>query len=406
LSKPVITQTLSGFIFLFPEENIKLEATEVHLHKDRRITGFLKVDALGIGEASHLHEAEFNFKSDLVRKRWEKDLSEQYPADWKSILAVVCHEVKQRMTQGEPVEFLDNEGEAEPISYLIAPLIPLGHPTVLYGEGNAGKGVLCLGIAMVAILPWYDNPLGLIAPFEPTRLLYLDWELGNKDTKGRLQLLKRGMGLPYLGMEYRRCSMPMVDDLESIQKIVSDNGINFVIVDSLGMASGGDLNATEPAFRFYSALRKLNLTSLIIAHTQKGDGTKSIYGNVHFFNYARQVWQLKKSQDEGASDINLILYHEKHNFCRKHPPIGYNIDFQDTRIVIKRVEAMEDLDRLTLKGGIYSLIKDSPMTVKELAEILEAKPASVAITLNRMKKANQVVSLPDSKWGLLSREEN
>ncbi len=405
MSKPIITQTLSGFIFHFPEENIKVEATEVHLHKDRRITGFLKVDALEL-EDTHLHEAEFNFKSDMIRTRWEKSLSLQYAEDWKSILAVVCHEVKTRITAGEPVEFLDNEGEPDPISYLVAPLIPLGHPTVIYGEGDSGKGVIGLGIAMVAILPWYDNPLRLIAPPEPTRLLYLDWELGNKDTKGRLQLLKRGMGLPYLGMEYRRCSMPMADDIDSIQNIVSEKGISFIITDSLGMASGGDLNATEPAFKFYSALRKLNVTSLIIAHTQKGEGIKSIYGNVHFRNYARQVWQLKKTQDEGATDINLTLYHEKHNFCPKHPPIGFNIDFRDTSIIIKRVEALEDLDRLTMKGGIYSLIKDSPMSVKELAEILEAKPASVAITLNRMKKANQVVSLPDSKWGLLSREEN
>ena len=128
-----------------------------------------------------------------------------------------------------------------------------------------------------------------------TKTLYLDWETDEDTFKWTCKTICEGMNIPAVFPNYRRCSIPLYQDIEQIAGYVQEYGIEFLFIDSLGMAVGGDLNNTEPALNFWGAWRKLKTTSLILAHTAKNEEKrKSIYGNVYYTAEARSIWETKK----------------------------------------------------------------------------------------------------------------
>jgi len=124
-----------------------------------------------------------------------------------------------------------------------------------------------------------------------------------------------------LTLTYRHCALPLAEDLNEIRRIVLEGDIKLIIVDSLGAACGGDMNSAEVATRFFSAIRQLPVTPLLISHVSKEvEKEKTPFGSVYFYNYARNVYQLRKHEEE--DEITLGLWHKKCNFTKKNPPYG------------------------------------------------------------------------------------
>ena len=74
-------------------------------------------------------------------------------------------------------------------------------------------------------------------------------------------------------IKYRSCALPLYQDLEQIKEAIDYYGANLLIIDSLGLASGGEPKETEPALKFFAALRQLKTTSLILGHNSKNSET-------------------------------------------------------------------------------------------------------------------------------------
>lgn len=415
MAAPKTTENVGHIHIAFEEQKLRAIVRRLKLHSsDKRVTGELMLACGGAGfEASeHIHRSEFNFSSASTRRSLAKQLAERYPViDWADILEHICNEVATIAWRGEPIEELSTEEDVGPEEYLIAPLIPLHQPTVIFGDGATGKSSFALVCYVCAQLPWKDNKLGLIPPDKPVRGLYLDWETDARTFTRRLQALERGMKLPQLSLNYRSCSHTLADDIEQIREAIVATESEFLVVDSLAGACGGDLTGSDGATAFYNALRQLKLTTLIIAHNPKGDGKKTIYGSVVFEHRARSVWECRAAMDEETNAIDIGLHHRKANNSRLSKPLGFNINYNGNSMSIttKEVARMPELRKeLSLTQLVIETLKRGKMRLRDLASELgyenDKEVEVVRAKLNWMATKGITVHLPDGSWGLKARD--
>ena len=395
---PEVMEILGGYLFTWPETTISV--TRLREHRDGRTTGEVLVRGTGLG-TPHLHQAQLNLSASRSRAEIAKLLGVKLKAPWDAMLEYLCAETLARTRTGEPLVILTTADEIEKPRYLLYPLLAEGQPTVFFGQPGAGKSSMALACALLILLRWQDNPLGLAPREEPTEVLYLDWETTRGEIGWRLQCLQRGFALPYLEMPYRRCALALADDLPAVRQAVADSQAKLVIIDSLGAACGGDLMAAEPALRFFTALRQLNTTSLILAHTSKEDiKQKSIYGTIFFQVYARSIWELRGDQDE--DNLAIALLHRKSNASRLFPPLGFKATFGDGTISLNRAP-VEDVPEaqagLPLRLKIKALLAHGKLPAKTIAEELGESTRKIMVTLSRLKKQGVVIKI-DHEWGL------
>lgn len=153
-------------------------------------------------------------------------------------------------------------------------------------------------------------------------VLYLDWELNAETVGGRLKALWAGhpelcQSVPY----YQRCEAPLHEEVGEIAEYVAEHGVQFMILDSVAMACGGDLNKPETAIKLPRTLRQIGCSSLLLAHISKltpEGNERSACGSDFFRELARNVWELERGESDGPTRV--ILTHKKNNFGPYHAP--------------------------------------------------------------------------------------
>jgi len=413
VSVPTITENGIGTFLFAWEEGIRIEASRLRNHSDGRVTGELLITTSKPGtKYPHLHRAQFNFTSTTARDRLAHSLDGRYAeTDWLTILEQLCVYTLDRIRQGEPLLNLwQQDGLYEAPRYLIDPLLVEDYPTVIYGDPGSFKSSIGLYIYACLLLPWSDNPLSLGTNLESTKVVYLDWETEPKTTRWQLYRIERGMNLPTIPLVYRRCGLPLAEDIEAIQRAIQEAQAKVGIIDSLGLACGGELKEAAPAIAFFTALRQLKITSLILAHTAKNPETKhrSIYGSVFFEAQARSVWEIKKVQEVGEDEIDVALFHRKPPpFQRLHPAIGMNVKFTPDSISIKQQEVKtvrEFIAALGTQAQIESLLTHEPLDTKSLMETLGISRNATDIALKKLRDKKRIIKLESGKWGLAANE--
>lgn len=202
--------------------------------------------------------------------------------------------------------------------------------------------------------------------------------------------------------------MPLADDIEAIEKWVKDLGAEVVIIDSLARACGGELSKdTSNANRFFIALDKLNVTSLIIAQTSKDREAKhkTIYGNALFTYYARSIFELCLSHEPGEDSLDIALFHRWSNLTKLQRPMSFHVTFDGNGCAFERQALNYDefKDKLTGQAAILQHLKSGPKTPEELADLLDWKVASIRPLLSKLKAKGKIVTLEDGKRGLAAQ---
>jgi len=325
--------------------------------------------------------------------------------DWDRIIPDVCLRVMKLYRNGSASEEIWPSEDIILPQFLIKPILPLHQPCIIFGDGGSGKGHVAMTLSILAALPYYDNPLGLIVPSEPTNVLYMDYESDRDEFERTLSGLCRGMKQS-VGIKRIQASQKVSVNIEQLRKRVVEDSIGLLVIDSLAPASGGYSNdPSEPATELYRALRTLpDVTTLIIAHNSKDqDRKKSVYGSIFFSNLARSVWEVKKSQEVGDDIMEVSLTHRKAN-RRLELPIGLSYSFDEAinTTTVKTIDlATTSLsDQLPLSFQIKDLLRSGSQTVADIAEILSVTTSTARGTLNRMLKKEIVVRLKDGEWGL------
>jgi len=413
MSLPQITDDgIGGYVFEWNPDGIRIEATRLKSHTDGRVMGEVVISTTKPGvKHSHLHQAQFNFSSSVSRDRLARSLDGRYgEVDWGVILEQLCVYALERVRRGEPVLTLWSDGKAQPPEFLLEPFLIRDYPTVIFGDPSAFKSSLSLFFYAVLLLPWHDNPLSLIPKGKPTKVLYLDWETEPETIRWQLTRLERGMTLQNIPLSYRRCSLPLAQDIEAVRRAITDSGAEAIVVDSLGLACGGELKESPPSLAFFTALRQLKVTTLILAHTAKNPETKkrSIYGSVFFEVHARSIWEIKKVQEIGEDEIDVALFHRKPPpFQKLYPAIGLNIKFTTDTIVVNQQDVRsvrEFVSAMGTQSQIQSLLANGPMNTKEIIEALDASKGSIDMAIKRLKDKNKIVKLASGAFGLAHNE--
>jgi len=409
LAKPVINSPNANSIELYWEaDNIYAMVTRLKEHGDGRITAevALKVNKPDI--PAFILRNQINLLSARSQKEIAKEAERVYylsDGQWEGMIKQLCEASLENYRRGVPVKEIWPFGANDkipPAEFLISPLLYKDKPTILFGEQGTTKSYLALTLALVAQLPYYDNPLWL-AP-KQANALYLDYEGDELEFKRRLTLLTRGFGLPQTPIIYRECHLPLIDDINYLEQTIVEYRIGFIIIDSLGVAVGkSSLNDPVTATAFFADLRRLKVTSLIITHLAKDKLTKytSPFGSVYFGNLARSVFEVKKQQEENKGEIATSLIHKKNNQGPLLSPQGFKLVFEEDKTLVKRIDPStvpEFLEGQSLKFQIAELLKKGSLPVKDLAENLGKSEDTIRKTLKRNE--SHFVQLNDG-WGLV-----
>jgi len=288
------------------------------------------------------------------------------------------------------------------VRWLIEPMLLADQPNVLFGPGGSGKSMLSLWLAVLMDTGHVDTQHELT--INSGRVLYLDWETDTLEIAGRVRDLQAGMGLNghKSNIVYRRCTQSLASEADLIKNLVDRYEISMVIVDSLGLATGGGLDEAESVLNYFRALRWVGGTSLTITHTNK-EG--KIFGSVYTLNCGRSIWECKKSGEEGDQRIDVGIWHRKVNLVGKQRPRAFGIRFDENAVSVVARDPMETevvAESLSISELAYQIVaREGPVNRDALSgrvavyrnEPAEKISGAVATAISRHIKAQRIVDL-------------
>lgn len=318
-------------------------------------------------------------QSPLVKDLLATDARAGRPvADWDYLIESACNRAVDAMRNVMPgVDLADVEAPPER-PFLIPRLLPLGEPTVVFADGEGGKSLYALLLALCVVTGRQLVP-GYV-PQASGPVVYLDWETNAVTHRRRLDSLCRGFGIPVpRGIHYQPMYAPLATAGPSVRALLRRLGAIFAIVDSMGFAAEGDVMGPEGALGLFRALRGWDGTALALHHMSKEEAAKEYgaaqaYGSIYFRNSARCMWELR-AREEDAGKRRVALYQRKDNDGdRRGPPVGLEWHWDQptntttvTPFLVSRDQA------LAAHGGIafllHGLLLQGGKTPKELEEI-------------------------------------
>lgn len=165
-----------------------------------------------------------------------------------------------------------------------------GELCILFADTNLGKSVLAVQIA--DSISTGKGILGFNFDGEPQKLIYIDFELSNKQIENRYSdhysnhyvfndnFLRAEIG----HNEINPSSFSSFDNylFTSIEDLVKTNNSKVIIIDNLTYLKSGTEKSNEAiSLMHYLVMlkRKYNLSILVLAHTPKRDGYKPVTKN-------------------------------------------------------------------------------------------------------------------------------
>lgn len=389
----------SGGVYRFTwESGLTIQLDK--LREDSRLgtTGEILVRWEGIG---HIHQIRYNLLSNIGRNGVAKFCLGRMPEqDWDAFIELVSRRTIEAFRAGEPVVRLGDVVVSDSLRYRLMPILVDKEANLIYGEGGLGKSMIS---AVFATMIQEGLAVGHLEP-EPGPVLYLDYEASKEDQARRFAKIYRGLGYQCkVEVLHRFCFMPLSHDVQEIQRAVIEHNIQLVVVDSAGPACGGEPESAAAVIPFFTALRSLRVTSLIVAHKAKNTNGVGPFGSVYWLNMPRNVYEVKRIQEQEAATMHLLLRHVKANDGTLQRPTGVRLDFLPDMVTFHLEDAAdvpEFASEVPIRERLRAALQHGKRTVKELADELDVKEDSVRLTLNRGRDKD-FVRVEDG-WGLAS----
>ena len=273
--------------------------------------------------------------------------------------------------------------------------IPANQTTVLYGDGDSGKRLLALSIALSSLA---HMPLAGTWPVAHTdSVLYVDYESTNEEHAHRLALLCRALEVPTVaGLHYLPAARPLPELGDAIRAQQQRTHAGLVILDSLGAACAGEPESAQAAIAALNTLRQLGptCTRLVLAHVSKADAAQTgsarkAYGSVYVRNLPRANVEIRRNEGD-LEGLSLTLRVDKNNLLHRKPAaIGLSLNVTPDGMAWQ--PAAPASGAVSLRGrllGVLPVAMDDARTVKSLCDTLRADPATIRRTLERMADDN------------------
>jgi alkylated DNA nucleotide flippase Atl1 len=399
-------------------ESVYIIFDQLKSHRDGRFNARVKAIRQLPDKEVNLYQGSLNLMAGRSRSQIAKTLKERMPKDdldFERFVEEACRIVVEAEEDTQEAEqLLLDESEATEPAYLVWPCILERLPVIWYGPGASGKTYFAMYFSLLV-----QNGLSFMGrSIEKRNVLFLDYEVDKKEALRRFGFIARHLkeisgkdiALPF----YRKCLLPLSDDVSEIAIEMEKNEIGLVVIDSAGMATGGDIIKPETAIAFFNALRKVcdssEAASVILTHVTKSerrqDGQKRLpIGNVYFENLSRIAWELR-TQEADENDLAVGFFNRKTNFDKKNPKFGLKMVFNGSIAKVEAISA-EDIEseEKTTEKMILDRLKEGPMKIKDIAEELDIVSGTVRVNLSRAKKRGKVTSLERGLWGLAAKDE-
>lgn len=389
-----------GYVGTLVSQGVTLALDRIYETRGE-IVGELTVERAPEG---HLLRARFSASSRADREQTAIDLGKRSNnIVWRDVLEQFCLRVLDQERGGQPFIVLGEGDVAEEVLFCMRPILPLSRPVVVFGEGGVGKSTVAAAVA-VSVASGLSAVEGWTVE-QPGPVLVLDWEADHAEWSMLIASIANGLGIEVpKNIHYRRGTGPLPDQLPDIAQHVAQHGTVLVIVDSVGLAmpsraEGADAN--EGALKLFSALRHLQLTTLLVDHIAGVNmgaerGAPKMYGSVYKWNLARNVFELRAQPDPPEdSAMHVGLYHRKSNRTAKVGPIGLAVHHSPGEILIttEELDSIEANPAIGLASRIHTLLLAGGKTARDIAKAVGSSEGTVRTTLNRLAAEGRVTKL-------------
>ena len=267
--------------------------------------------------------------------------------------------------------------------YMVPPLVLADGPTVHFGRGGSGKTYVALAMAVSMALG--RDFLGQRC--QQGEVLLVDYEATPKTTKARLQRIVAGLGEPWrddLIHYWEPHARPLPDILPALERKIREENIRCLLVDSAGLACGGNPKDEDVALRYFNSLARLGIPSQTIAHVTKQGKDEYPYGSVFWSNSARLTWNVKLDRQEGPT-MWVSLSNRKSNETQPMEPLGVRLDFSENAVAISREGEIPAPKTASDSDRLLTALQAGPRSVKQLSATLNLSGNAVRTILNRLK---------------------
>ncbi|MDD4987169.1 MAG: AAA family ATPase, partial [Dehalococcoidales bacterium] len=298
-----------GDCFKFSWLKLNVEILVDHLYESSHGETYAEVKANTM-TGDHIYRGRLNMLSPAGKATLARQLRERLELDWLTIIEQIAETSLSLFRQGEPmIDLAASVQDKNVTPYMCWPFLRWQEPTIFFGDGGSGKTTFALALLMslqtgLPLLHW--------VPAQRVNTAILDYESSGLSTLQTLRAINEGMQLGVAEEDfpkYRHCDRSLIHDISEIQRMVMENNIQLLLIDSAGMASGGDAERQEFACQYWRAIRSLGVATITIHHKPKESDT--IFGSNYWFNEARGVWMFKKEQESGREHIDVGLFHKK-----------------------------------------------------------------------------------------------
>lgn len=334
--------------------------------------------------------------------------------NWEDLIEEGCRVAVQRyLSEEESRDFADLPNPGPP-RFLIPAFLQADANNILAAARGSLKSYVALGIA-VSVATGRIMAGGIIDASDPGPVLYLDWEDTPDTQAARFAAVCRGFGFSELprSIRYRRMRHSIFESATEIRREVDRYEARLVIVDSIGVASRGDINAADLAIKAMSECCSswAPATRLIIGHNPKTDRNsrpedRSTIGSQFFESDARCVWQAQGDTADGSAVREVGLWNTKMSNAAKPHPIGLRITFEENPFTVyfdeADVSSNPELGRYTgIQAQVKTCIEQSgeELTIAEIADETGLEKRQVQVALRELVKRGLVLKLNDRGRG-------
>ncbi len=365
-------------------ECVVIEFDRLRTERNGDITADVGVRGTAPGLGGHIHSARLLMTGTRARGELAKHLAERTKGlglDWPRMVEQAIVQALDAYRAGEPPILLRDAIPPAGATWLLPPLVLATQPTIWFGDGGVGKSVLALAAGLSIHMDRSD-----LIGFAPTAhrvVAYLDWEFDAYEHRDRMRQL---VGAQMPDIVYRRCHVPLRDDVERLNRFIRDWGIGFLIIDSVAAACGDEPESAAVALSFFNALRQLGCGALCIAHITKNGSEERPFGSTFWHNGARSTWLVKKERDASESGFVVAMINKKSNSGPLGPRIGFDVNFDGDRLAISRTDIREIADfepQVPLRERMRVALRSGARSSKDLAALLDAPEGSVRRAFDR-----------------------
>ena len=340
----------------------------------------------------------------FARKLNKRRPKEDYSIDWEGIVEDLSGIVIDTHRKGESEITLADVPVDEKIRWRVDNLLVESDISLLWADGGTGKSFFALFLGTLIQQGYMSSEHGLIV--EPGNVLFLDYETSATEIAVRAKLIQTGLNIDTPDATktsskiiYRRCDQPFAEEVDRIRDIIHNHSIDVVIIDSMGMAVGGDIQDAFEITHFFRELRKLKKTVLVISHANR-QGT--FFGSAYTYNSSRLVWEAKRS-GSNETGMDFSLFCRKANNVSMQPPQSWSVEFKDnTAVVYTRgdVFATDTAGELSYRDLVYRILSEeggkTKEYIKESIKAIKGDPPeridrNVDVAISKHKAAEKIV---------------